>query len=261
MISGKPFLLRIFYVLFGILFITSCHSTATTPIGKKGTPPLTHEAWDTLLKKHVDENGWVDYEGFIKNQEELEAYLETLSSSPPATDWPEEAKLAYWINAYNAFTVKLIVDNYPLKSIRELHTLPFVATIWHEDFFQIGGQPASLDQIEHSILRKEFYEPRIHFAINCASVSCPVLRNEAYEADKLERQLTDQAKRFLASPIRNNITVDKVELSRIFQWFKGDFTKEGSLIEFLNQYAPVKIHSDAEVSYLDYDWGLNVEKH
>lgn len=240
--------------------MAGCHNKAATPVGKNGAAPVSHTVWDQLLQKHVDHEGWADYEGFIRDSSLLDEYLSLLSHNPPALDWKEEDKLAYWINAYNAFTVKLITDHYPLESIRDLHTLPLVATVWHEEFFEIGGQPASLDQIEHSILRKEFNEPRIHFAINCASVSCPVLRNEAYTAGKLESQLTDQARRFLAEETRNIITRDKVRLSRIFLWFGGDFEKEGPLIDFLNRYAPVEIAADADISYLSYDWSLNEQK-
>ena len=257
MISVTRLLHRAFCAVFGMVFIAGCHSTASTPVGEKDAKPITHQEWDVLLKKYVNEDGWVDYQGFQNDSLSLITYLDKLSLNPPAKAWPDESKLAYWINAYNAFTVKIIIDNYPLKSITELHTVPLVATVWHEEFFQIGGQPASLDQIEHAILRKEFNEPRIHFAINCASVSCPVLRNEAYEADKLEEQLTEQARLFLNSPIRNQIEADKVEISRIFQWFKGDFTREGTLIEFLNQYSPIEINKNAKVSYLSYDWNLN----
>jgi len=227
------------------------------PVGQAGSAIVSHAIWDSLLHKHLNSDGMVNYRGFQQDMDQLEAYLKLLSEHPPAKDWPEAAQLAYWINAYNAFTVKVIADNYPLKSIRELHTLPGIATIWHKEFFQIGGKPMSLNYIEHEILRKQFDEPRIHFAINCASKSCPVLRNEAYTADKLEAQLTDQARRFLSSPFHNKISPEKVELSKIFSWFRKDFTRHGSLIEFLNQYAPVKIQEDAKISYIDYDWSLN----
>ena len=239
---------------------TACHNQGSTPVGKANARPVNHEIWDQLLGKYVNEEGWVDYPGFIEDSALLEKYLMLLSKNPPAPGWREEDKLAYWINAYNAFTVKIITDNYPLESIRDLHRLPLVATIWHKEFFEIGGQPASLDQIEHGILRKEFDEPRIHFAINCASVSCPVLRNEAYSAENLESQLTDQAERFLREEIRNEIGKDKVRLSMIFLWFRGDFKRKGTLIEFLNRYAPVEIAEDADISYLSYDWSLNGQK-
>ncbi|HSJ67025.1 MAG TPA: DUF547 domain-containing protein, partial [Anditalea sp.] len=191
----------------------------------------------------------------------LEKYLNVLSTSPPDKNiWSENEQLAYWINAYNAFTVKLIVDNYPVKSIQDLHPLfkiPLINTVWHKKFFQIGGEDTSLDQIEHKILRKEFNEPRIHFAINCESVSCPPLRNEAYVAEKLEKQLEEQGRIFINNLPYNKINADKVEISSIFKWFKGDFTKNGSIIDYLNKFSKVQISSNAKISHLEYNWGLN----
>ncbi|MEM9933547.1 MAG: DUF547 domain-containing protein [Bacteroidota bacterium] len=218
---------------------------------------VDHEKWERLLKKWVSEDGWVDYDGFLTEKDQLEVYLKELAAHPPTEDCGEKQALAYWINAYNAFTVKLILDHYPIESITDLHTIPVVATIWKKKFFQIGSQEMSLHIIEHKILRKDFREPRIHFAINCASVSCPVLRQEAYTAKKLETQLTDQAERFLADPLRNQVTADKVKISQIFLWFRSDFTEKGGLIDFLNQYASVEINTRAKVSYLSYDWKLN----
>ena len=221
------------------------------------TAPLTHGAWTDLLEKHVDEEGNVDYQGFQQDSLILNAYLDRLGQTLPSIQWSREEQLAYWINAYNAFTVKVIIDNYPLKSIRELHTIPGVATVWHKDFFTIGGKSMDLNTIEHKILRVFYDEPRIHFAINCASLSCPVLRREAYTAEQLEEQLTQQAQIFLSQPIRNQIASDRVALSPIFSWFRKDFVKNGTLIEFLNQYTPVPIKEDAKISYLRYDWSLN----
>src|SRR5690606_21092059 len=174
--------------------------------------------------------------------------------------WSKDDQLAYWINAYNAFTVKLIVDNYPVESIKDLGPalkIPMLKDVWHYKFFTIAGQESSLDEIEHSILRKEFEEPRIHFAINCASVSCPPLLNEAFEAKTIDAQLDKVAKDFINDSSRNKITPSAIQVSSIFSWFKGDFTKNGTLIDFLNNYSTVKIKSDAKVSHLDYDWNLN----
>lgn len=226
-------------------------------MGQAGAQPVSHQLWDQQLRRFVDVNGMVDYRGWKDQRGPLDQYLQLLSENPPAPNWTKAEKLAYWINAYNAFTVDIILQNYPLGSIRDLHTVPGIATIWHESFFEIGGQPTSLNQIEHGILRVAFEEPRIHFAINCASLSCPVLRAEAYFAEKLEAQLTDQARLFLSQPLRNRISPQEIELSKIFSWFSGDFTKTGSLIDFLNQYVPVKIQADAEISYMPYDWSLN----
>lgn len=238
--------------------VFSCQGSS---LGKAGTTPPSHQIWDQLVKAHVKPSGLVDYKGFIKDKAKLEQYLKLISeNAPDRKTWSKNQQLAYWINAYNAFTVKLIVDNYPTQSIRDLGPklkIPLIKDVWHYKFFKIGGVESSLDEIEHSILRKEFDEPRIHFAINCASVSCPPLLNEAFMAEKLEGQLQKVAVAFINDPTRNKITPDKVQISSIFSWFQGDFTKKGSLIDFLNQYSKVKIKSNAKVSHLDYNWDLN----
>lgn len=221
---------------------------------------VSHQAWDELLKKHVSKEGKVNYKGFIQNTRKLDAYLSQISENPPKKSWTEAQKLAYWINAYNAFTIKLIINNYPINSIQDLHPtikIPGISTIWHKEFFKIGGVDENLNDIEHKVLRKEFDEPRIHFAINCASVSCPNLRNEAYSSKKLELQLEDQAKKFVNDYSKNKLEKDRVQLSKLFSWFKKDFTKNTSLIAFLNKYAKQKIDESADVDYLDYDWSLN----
>ena len=244
-------------VLLGILYFKAFPSYGSAPMGNKNSKAPDHQIWDQLVKSHVKADGLVDYRGFQADMTQLETYLDQLSNNAPTDDWTEAEKLAYWINAYNAFTVKVIADNYPLESIRELHTVPGVATVWHEEFFEIGGQPTSLNQIEHGILRRDFVEPRIHFAINCASMSCPVLRAEAYTVDKLEAQLTEQARLFLQQEIRNQISSEQANLSSIFSWFKGDFTREGSLVDYINQYLDEKLPQDVEIQFLEYDWSIN----
>lgn len=251
--------LPIYFISFFLLVtLISCQ---TSTLGMAGTTPPSHQIWDQLVKAHVKSNGMVDYKGFIREKAKLESYLKLLSdNAPDRKTWSKNQQLAYWINAYNAFTVKLIVDNYPTKSIRDLGPklkIPLIKDVWHYKFFKIGGVESSLDEIEHSIIRKEFDEPRIHFAINCASVSCPPLLNEAFVPEKLESQLQKVAITFINDPTRNKITPDAVQISSIFLWFKGDFTKKGSLIDFLNQYSKVKIKSSAKVSHLDYNWNLN----
>jgi hypothetical protein len=230
-------------------------------LGLAGSVPPSHQIWDQLVKSHVKTNGMVDYKGMIREKNKLEGYLKLLSdNAPDRKTWSKNQQLAYWINAYNAFTVKLIVDNYPTKSIRDLGPklkIPLIKDVWHYQFFKIGGVESSLDQIEHSILRKEFDEPRIHFAINCASVSCPPLLNEAFVADKLDAQLEKVTIAFINDPIRNKISPNQAQISSIFSWFQGDFTKKGSLIDFLNRYSKVKINPKAKISHLDYDWNLN----
>lgn len=246
-------------VFLSVLLINlACGSS---DLGQVGTKPPSHEDFDVMLKKYVSIDGKVDYKGFIKGKAALEKYLELLSQNPPdRSRWSQEEQLAYWINAYNAFTIKLIIDHYPLKSIRDIKPkvpVPLFNTVWHIEFFEIGGKPASLDEIEHKILRKEFEEPRIHFAINCASFSCPILSNEAFVPEKIEQQLERAASLFINDPQRNKIKPDQVEISQVFSWFKEDFTRKGDIIDYLNRYSKVKINKKAKVSHLPYDWSLN----
>ena len=220
--------------------------------------PISHEIWDRLLKANVSEDGMADYEGFMAQKEELQTYLDLLSANPHSAQWPVEECLAYWINAYNAFTVKLILDHYPLESIKDIAgNIPMVNSPWDLKFFQIGGIDFDLNTIEHEILRKQFDEPRIHFAINCASFSCPKLKGEAYVGSKIEAQLEAQAIDFINDPSRNRITAAHLELSKIFDWFKSDFTKTQSLLEYLRQYSKTSFPENAKVTYLDYNWQLN----
>ncbi|MFD2037309.1 DUF547 domain-containing protein [Belliella marina] len=248
----------IVFILGLLLFNFSC---GASNLGAEATKAPSHQGFDALLRKHVSPSGVVDYKGFIEDKAKLDDYCDLLSkNAPDRKTWKKEEQLAYWINAYNAFTIKLITDNYPVESIQDLHPkikIPLVNTVWHIKFFKIGGQDANLDEIEHKVLRKEFDEPRIHFAINCASFSCPPLLNEAFAAEKVDAQLDKVAKSFVNDPKRNKISADKIEISKIFSWFKGDFTKNGSLIDYLNKYSKVKINPKAKVSHLDYDWSLN----
>ncbi|WP_370687644.1 DUF547 domain-containing protein [Fulvivirga ligni] len=252
--------IKYMFIPLMLISVMACNSTARS----SSAEPPSHKLWDELVKRHVDAEGLVDYKGFVKDKKQLEEYLSQVSShAPDKAKWSKAEQLAYWINAYNAFTIKLIVDNYPVESIQDLHPtlkIPGINTVWHKKFFKIGGKESSLDEIEHDILRKEFNEPRIHFAINCASYSCPQLRNEAYTAPKIEQQLKEQAISFVNDGKRNKIEKNHVELSKIFSWFTKDFTKKGDLIDFLNQYSKVKISKDADIDYLDYDWRLNEQE-
>ncbi len=227
-------------------------------ISKTDAP--SHKDWTKILKKHVNDNGLVNYKGIIKDKKDFEAYLKLIGDNEPQKSWSADEKEAYWINAYNAFTIKLIIDHYPVKSIKDIgpkNQVPFVNTPWQKKFIKIGSKTMKLDEIEHQILRKDFDDPRIHFAVVCASISCAKLRNEAYEADKLDKQLDDQAKDFLSDKSKNVITADKLKLSKYFDWYKKDFTKNGNLIDYLNKYAPVKINKSPGITYNNYNWGLN----
>ena len=224
----------------------------------------SHQQWDKLLKKHVNEAGMVNYKGFQKDKTEFDAYLKTLSDNAPQKSWSQKDQIAYWINAYNAFTVKLIADNYPVKSIKDLgaeNPIIFVNTAWDKKFFSIDGKKMTLNTIEHKILRKQFNDPRMHFAINCASYSCPKLLDEAYEGKTVNKQLDEQSKDFLADKEKNKISADKPQVSSLFKWFSNDFTKTGKTkIAFINQFTTTKIKESATLEYLDYSWDLNEQK-
>jgi hypothetical protein len=221
------------------------------------TTQVDHQKWSDLLKKHVSKTGQVNYKAWSQNHTELDQYLTTLSQNIPGKNWTEPQKMAYWINAYNAFTIKLILNHYPLKSIKEISDgTPMINSPWDLKFFQIDNVDFDLNAIEHQILRKEFQEPRIHFAINCASISCPKLRNEAYFATRLEAQLEQQAKEFIHDPTKNIINADQTSLSAIFNWFQSDFTRDGDLLMYLKKYQPA-LNQKNKVVYLSYNWNLN----
>ncbi|MEL6699722.1 MAG: DUF547 domain-containing protein [Bacteroidota bacterium] len=220
--------------------------------------PISHQGWDSLLQQYVNVQGEVDYASWKKEPAGLQAYLDLLSQNPPSSSWSESEQLAYWINAYNAYTIALVLDHYPLESIKDIAgSIPFINSSFDVKFFEIGGFAFDLNTIEHQVLRAQFEEPRIHFAINCASFSCPRLLNEAYTADRLDAQLQAQAKEFINDPNKNKLTADQVALSMIFSWFEGDFTKNGSLVAFLNQYSETPIATAAEINHMTYDWSLN----
>lgn len=211
---------------------------------------LNHEQWNSLLQKFVTSNGNVNYTDFKNKQEELNAYISYLSAYTPNANWSKNETLAYWINAYNALTIDLILKHYPVKSIKD------IKNPWKQKLWTLGGKTYSLDYIEHSILRK-LNEPRIHFAIVCASYSCPKLLNTAYSPANLEEQLTKATKYFLEDTARNQISTSEIKLSKIFKWFASDFKQNGSLIDFLNLYSKITIDAHAKKSYLDYNWSLN----
>lgn len=219
-----------------------------------------HDKFTELLSEHIDSCGMVNYRGFMEDSVKLKNYLELLASNESSTSWSQKDQLAYWINVYNAFTIQLIIEHYPVGSIKEIGSLiqiPFVNSPWDIDFIQIGNKTLSLNDIEHKILRSQFNEPRIHFAIVCASISCPRLRNEAYTGTLLEKQLEEEAFDFVNDKSKNVIESSRIEISRIFLWFKGDFTEDQSLIKFLNKYSTIKIDEGADKSHLDYNWNLN----
>ncbi|PNQ75465.1 DUF547 domain-containing protein [Hanstruepera neustonica] len=230
------------------LFLITCFLLVSVVSTKAQS--MDHNLWTSFLQKHVSITGQVDYKNILADDTELKAYIQQLNNNTPNKNWSKNETLAYWINAYNALTIDLILRNYPVKSIKD------IKDPWDQKYYSFNGQMLSLNQIEHDILRK-MDEPRIHFAIVCASESCPKLLNEAYVTNKLEEQLTNATKTFVNDNSKNIIRSNQLELSKIFKWFTKDFKQQGSLIDFLNQYSAVPISDDAKISYLEYNWDLN----
>ncbi len=242
-----------------ILLVTRLAAAACAPVDHD------HTAWTTILGRFV-RDGEVAY-GRLERESAplLASYLDGLSGAcaDDYTRWSRAERLAFWINAYNAFTVKRIVDHYPIASIRKIGWLPGAA--FRERFIPmpgLKGGTVSLDDIENGTLRADFREPRIHFALVCASRSCPMLRREAYRAADLDRQLDDQARTFLADPTKNRFdaTTNTLHLSSIFTWFRPDFeAAAGSLPGYVGRYLsdPRATAPGVRIEFLDYDWSLN----
>jgi hypothetical protein len=238
-----------------------------------------HSDWDRLLKAHVFElqHGratQLDYAGMAQERPQLSAYLARLSAvqQQQFDAWPKDDQLAFLINAYNAWTVELILSAYPdLTSIKELGSL--FQSPWKKDFIPLLGEERSLDDIEHGLIRgsRRYRDPRIHFAVNCASIGCPALRAEAYNGSTLEQQLEHQTQLFLQDSSRNRSSALRLEVSPIFKWYKDDFAAgwrgARSLEQFLALYGDAlglnetqlqRLDSgNVRIDFLDYDWNLN----
>jgi len=258
-------IMRFLFLAFIVMSITSCASTAINLFNKKIKPvegmsqPISHELWDGLLQEHVQPDGNVDYASLLQERSKFDEYIKLLENNHPnPMNWSREESMAFWINAYNAFTVQKVLDHYPVSSIKDIKGgITFISSIWDQKFINIEGREYDLNNIEQGILRKYYKEPRIHFAVNCASISCPPLANFAFTGDELDDQLDLMTEKFLADTSKNVITADRLELSKIFNWYKPDFTDGQSLKEYINQYTDIDISPSAKIKYLPYDWGLN----
>ncbi len=211
----------------------------------------SHAAFTTLLSSRVSD-GRVDYTA-IKANKELDAYLGQLEDVYDFDGWTEDQKLAYWINAYNAYTLKLIISYMPVDSIRDIN---WPLQPWDVSFIVLQGHKYTLNNLEHDIVRGQFAEPRIHFALVCASTGCPPLRSEAFTAAKLDAQLEDQARVFLNDPTKNRVEGGVLYLSKIFSWFGEDFKKGGGYRKFVNKRLDGASAATSE-SFQSYDWTLN----
>jgi hypothetical protein len=229
---------------------------------------VDHGAWDTLLRKYVDSDGNVNYTSWkasAADQRALDEYLNQLSMGAPTKPASREGRLAFWINAYNAVTIKGILREYPTTSIRN-HTARLVGyNIWKDLQLLVAGKPYSLEAIEHEVLRK-MDEPRIHFAIVCASIGCPRLLNEAYVADRLDEQLASNTRAFLADPTKFRFEASQrvFHLSKIMEWYGDDFgASHAEQLKSLSSYMPtdearrLAAAGEGRVSFLEYDWNLN----
>ncbi len=232
---------------------------------------IDHSQWDQLLRKYVNDLGRVDYRAWKASATDglaLDQYLDTLSTASRITPANQRSKLAFWINAYNAVTVKGILREYPTTSIRN-HTARLIGyNIWKDLLLVVGNSQISLNDIEHEVLRK-MGEPRIHFAIVCASVSCPRLLNQAYTAQNLAELLDANSKAFFAD--RENFQFDAAQnqfrLSSILSWFKEDFgSNQADQLKTIAPYLPTAaahqaaMNNSVKISYLKYDWSLNDQK-
>jgi hypothetical protein len=234
-----------------------------------------HSAWDGLLKHHVQAiragvATEVDYAGMARDRAALKGYLDGLATvrQDDFNRWPKPERLAFLINAYNAWTVELILTAWPdIKSIKELGTL--LRSPWKKEFIPLLGATRSLDGIEHGLIRAKgvYDEPRIHFAVNCASIGCPALRPEAYTAVRLDAQLADATRLFLSDRNRNRVERGELKVSSIFKWYGADFDRVGGLNGFLaaqgealglNETQRRSLRDDRmKIGFLDYDWSLN----
>ena len=240
---------------------------AAAPLGAGAAVPFdhTHARFARVLTNAVHD-ARVDYATLKAAPAELDAYLGELAAVPAEefVQWPEPERLALLLNLYNAHTLRLIVNNYPLKSIRSIGVLPGAA--WRELIVRFGGQVLTLDHLENQIIRVNYHEPRIHFALVCAALGCPPLRDEPFVAARLNEQLDDQARRFLAEPSKNRFEAgaNTLHLSPIFKWYAADFeAPAGSVAAFVKPFLPeaqraaLKDPAKVKVRYTDYDWNLN----
>ncbi len=264
----------------GIRLDSACNHRATRnmdPGTAEGRLDPAHAVWEQLLQRHVrwtsdGSASQTDYAGFAAERDQLRRYLQQLAivTARQFADWPEPARQAFLINTYNAATVELIQQRWPrLESIRELGG--WLRTPWQRPFVELLGETRSLDDIEHVLLRGApgFAEPRIHFAVNCASVGCPALHPEAYAADRLHAQLDDQTQRFLRDRSRNRFDRERqrLQVSRIFNWYSEDFAGVGGIAGFLAdhgaaldldaQETEAVRRGDIGIEFLAYDWSLN----
>jgi hypothetical protein len=275
-------LVPILPIILPIAALSSCSglplSSQPSPVAQMqtttSTEPPHYDAYAQILKRYVNPKGRVDYQGLQANSQGLKAFNQSLGAVPTSAfqGWSNADQIAFLINAYNAFTLQSIIDQQPLKaSIRD------IPGVWRIRRFAVAGQSKTLDDIEHGMLRAQYKEPRVHAALNCTAMSCPPLRIEPYQGDRLDAQLDDQVRQWLSSPygLRIDRQQNRVYLSAIFDWFGKDwiptygvtqgFTgneKQRATLNFISRYVSSSDRDylkqgNYQVSYMDYDWSLN----
>lgn len=269
-------------LLTGSLFSHVYAAEAVTSNVQASVQSSIHASWESLLGQNISSinNGGstaVNYAAFKNERAKLQGYLELLGkvSQSEFDAWSKSKQLAFLINAYNAWTVEFILTKYPdLDSIKDLGS--FFNSPWDKEFIPLFGKTVSLNDIEHGLIRgsDRYNDPRIHFAVNCASIGCPALREEAYTGDKLEQQLTEQTERFLKDTSRNYIKGNNFYMSSIFKWYGDDFEKgfrgTKSIQSFVSLYSDALTLTETQktalnkanlnIKFLDYDWKLNAIK-
>ena len=210
---------------------------------------IDYKPCDDFLKKHVSDLGVVDYDKVLKNMEQLNAIALNFSKISPNKSWTENEVKTYWINVYNINVIKLLAENYPLKSIS------YIRDPFQMQFISFDGEKISLDHIVNVIL-KPLNDPRIHFVLYSTAISSPKLRNSTYSADKLDDDLHVATNAYINDPTKNIINTKNCALSKIFEWNVTDFMGKNTLIAFINEYSRVTIADDAKVSFMEYNWSL-----
>lgn len=226
--------------------------------------PITiHAPWNALLHQYVGANGRVDYRGLMAERRTLEGYLRQLSKATPEVQatWSADEQAAFWINAYNAATVEIITRYYPIVSMKDIRIKSWLSSPkspWEKSLLTVGGRSYSLNDIENQMLRQRYRDPRVHFALVCASVSCPNLLAEAYDGHRLDQQLDGQARRFINDPSKNQLTPGQVALSNVFDWYAADFGgTEAAVLAYVNRYASTPLPVGTKIGHLPYNWNLN----
>lgn len=235
--------------------------------------PFDHSPFNQVLQEYVNDQGLVRYAALAENRAQLDAYVDSLGLYSPASHpdrFPtREHELAYWINAYNAFTLRGVIDAYPIASVKDAFVLN---GFFNRQTFVAGGSEMTLDHVENKIIRPTYQEPRIHFAVNCAALSCPQLDNQAFTASDLDAHLEQALTRFAQDPNHVSLQAKKLHLSKVLDWYGEDFTawfpsdrpnpeNMPTIVNYLRPYLPPDLAAglteDVAIEYNEYDWTLN----